>query len=141
MPINIRARTLWEALQEPRRITAAMMCAYTIFIVIGVVSLRDPSDYISQAWGAWFAYAWPALTISGGVIGAAGTPRGRWWIERAGLILCATATVTRIISLIFLHHAGAPGNQMIQVAFDSLALVLLLVRWERIKGAYLDPTR
>ena len=141
MPINIRARTLWEALQEPRRITAAMTTAYIAMVVVGITSWRDPSDYISTAWGGPFAVAWPAIVLVGAALGICATPFGWWGMERAALWICLGATLARIVSLAVLHRAGVPGNQIIQIGFDWMVMVLFITRLYRIRGADLDPTR
>lgn len=134
-----RPPRLWTMLQEPRAITALMVLAYGLVLVIGVAALAQPPSSITHALG-WVTRVWAGCLLAGGLLGVAAAPKGLWWIERLAIIAALTGTAIYLSTVLQLHFAQA-GNRIPQAGFISITLVTFIVRWTRIRYAALDPTK
>ena len=63
---------LWESVEEPRWVTVAMLAAYTLTLVMGVVVLKNPHGYIS----GFSSWSTGLLLIISGVLGFPSAWRG-----------------------------------------------------------------
>ena len=133
-------RRLWLMLHEPRIITAATGVMWAILIGIGTAALLAPPATISHQMGPTLTTVWAILLMVGGALGLVGCLPGWFWIERVGLILTATGAAMYLAVVLMLHYAE-PGSRLVQAGFVSLALVSLVVRWLRVRGPQIDPTR
>ena len=133
-------RRLWLMLHEPRIITAATGVMWAILIGIGTAALLAPPATISHQMGPALSVVWATLLMVGGALGLVGCLPGWFWIERVGLILAGTGA-TMYLAVVLLLHYAEPGSRLVQAGFVILSLASLVVRWLRIRGPQIDPTR
>ena len=133
-------RRLWLMLHEPRIITAATGVMWAILIGIGTAALLAPPATISHQMGPTLTIVWAILLMVGGALGLVGCLPGWFWIERVGLILAGTGASMYLAVVLLLHYAE-PGSRLVQAGFVILSLDFLVVRWLRIRGPQIDPTR
>lgn len=133
-------RRLWMMLHEPRVITAATGVMWAILIGIGAAALLAPPATISHQMGPTLTVVWAILLMVGGLAGLVGCLPGWFWIERVGLILTGTGASMYLAVVLLLHYAE-PGSRLVQAGFVILTLDFLVVRWLRIRGPQIDPTR
>ena len=133
-------RRLWLMLHEPRIITAATGVMWAILIGIGTAALLAPPATISHQMGPTLTVVWAILLMVGGLAGLVGCLPGWFWIERVGLILAGTGASMYLAVVLLLHYAE-PGSRLVQAGFVILSLDFLVVRWLRIRGPQIDPTR
>ena len=133
------ARRAWAGLQEPRRITVAMVVAYLLCIAAGAATLHESTLRLIGVWGPRIETTWAWMLILGGTMGALSVPRGIWGVERSGLWLTIGACL--IYAMTTAYIAAAPGNQWLQAAFALMGATFFCTRLIRIRGAALDPTR
>ena len=133
-------RRIWQLIQEPRIITAATSAYWALVIAIGVAALITPPETIAHNVGTTLTLVWAAFLLVGGVLGCVGCLLGWWWIERAGMIGAATGTLIYLTVVMILHFQG-PEPRLVGAGFIALSLFALLVRWFRIRGPQVDPTR
>ena len=133
-------RRLWLMLHEPRIITAATGVMWSILIGIGAAALLAPPATISHQMGPTLTVVWAILLIVGGALGLVGCLPGWFWIERVGLILAGTGATMYLAVVLMLHYAE-PGSRLVQAGFVLLGIGSLVVRWLRVRGPQIDPTR
>jgi len=133
-------RRLWGFIQEPRTITALTSAYWAMVAGVGVAALVTPPETIAHNVGATLTMVWAAFLLLGGVLGFVGCLPGWWWVERAGMIATATGTLIYLTVVMILHFQG-PEPRLVGAGFIALSLFALIVRWFRIRGPQVDPTR
>lgn len=133
-------RRLWLMLHEPRIITAVTGAAWGVLIGIGLSALLAPPATIAHELGPTLTVIWAACLLVGGSLGMVGCLPGWWWVERTGIISAITGSIIYLIVVLSLHYAQ-PGSRLTQAGYILLGILLLVIRWLRIRGAQLDPAR
>lgn len=131
---------LWAMMSEPKIVTAAMGGTWLIILAIGTAALFTPPMTITHELGGALTVLWAILLLLGGAFGLIGCLPGWWWVERAGIYLAATGMLVYLIVVLSLHYTQ-PGSRLVQAGFILAAVSSMVVRWLRIRGAQLDPTR
>ena len=130
---------LWLLLKEPRVITAMHLLGYAILATAGALALGTPPSSIKAEWGPLLTQRWGGGLLLGGAVGLVATPRGWWWVERAGITLLAIALAMYLSIVVYLHYTGT-GNRLPQAGVAAYAIISLVIRFLRIRTAALDPT-
>lgn len=135
-------RRIWLLIREPRVITALTGLMWLIVTGIGLAALVAPPLTIAHKIGPWLTVYWGGALLLGGVLGLVGALPGWWWVERSGIAATATGIGIYLAVLIMLQaQAGSGSSWLVQIGFVLLALIALVVRWMRIRGAQIDPLR
>lgn len=134
-------RRIWLLIREPRVITALTGLMWLIVTGIGVAALASPPLTIAHKIGPWLTIYWGSALLLGGVLGLVGCLPGWWWVERSGIAATATGISIYLAVLIMLMAQAGTGSLLVQTGFVLLALLALVVRWMRIRGAQIDPLR
>lgn len=134
-------RRLWYLIHEPRIITAITACYWAVVTAIGVAALTAPPPMIAHQAGPILTTVWACFLLGGGVLGVVGCLPGWWWIERAGIIATGTGAVIYLATVIALHYQAVSGSRLVHAGFILLALISLVIRWLRIRGPQVDPSR
>ena len=133
-------RRLWLLLHEPRAVTAAMIGYWLLVIFIGLSARISPPGTIAHQMGPALTEVWSAALLAGGLFGLIGCAPGWFWVERVGIMFASTGAVMYLAVVLMLHYAE-PGSRLVQAGFVLLGISSLVVRWLRIRGAQIDPTR
>ena len=142
-PLRARRRFplyLWGWLHEPKLVTAAAVVGYLGLAVAGVMSLIHPPNTITLEVGPYLTFAGAGFAVFGGLVGLVAAPRGLWWLERVALLSVLTYILiygTTIISL----QITSPGSRWMQIGLVVWGAQAVLSRWDRTRGAALDPTK
>lgn len=133
-------RRLWYLLHEPRIVTAWTGLTWVVLIGIGTSALLAPPATITHQMGPVLTVVWAVLLLVGGILGLTGCLPGWYWVERVGIILAGTGALMYLAVVLALHYAE-PGSRLVQAGFIVFAVAYLGVRWLRIRGPQIDPTR
>ena len=136
-PLPVR---LWMILQEPRVVTALTTLTWALLGLGGLLALIDTPATIAAKIGSPLTYTWGGFLLVAGVLGFLGAGLGWWWIERAA-IAAGVAGSLIYAGIVVSLHVTQSGNRLPQTAFILVVAVSLIIRWERIRGAQVDPTR
>lgn len=132
-------RSLWDMLAEPKVITALHVVVYVVLATAGWVAWVDQPEISVWVAGELMTDVWGWLLMVSSALGIAGCLPGIWWLERGGVIGVATACVMQLAIISGGHLDG--GALPIHAAFVLAVLLLMAVRWHRIRLADLDPAR
>ena len=133
-------RRLWLMLHEPRIITAGTGVMWAVLTGIGLAALLAPPATIAHQMGALLTVVWAALLLGGGLLALIGCLPGWYWVERVGILLAGSGAAMYLWVVLALHYQE-PGSRLVQAGFVTLAIGSLVVRWLRIRGPQIDPTR
>lgn len=122
-------------LHEPRSITALMAVAWVVVIIAGIGVITDPPALLAYAATPLLARVWGGLILAGGILGVLGCPPGWWWVERSGILAAGTGLAG--FAWVYLRE----DSPMWLTALHVVLILSLIMRWIRIRGAQLDPTR
>ena len=125
-------RRLWLMLHEPRIITAVTGAVWGVLIGIGLSALLAPPASIAHELGPTLTVIWASCLLVGGSLGMVGCLPGWWWVERTGIISAITGSAIYLIVV---------PERVEGVGGILLGILLLILRWLRIRGAQLDPAR
>lgn len=126
------------SIPEPRSVRFGYLIAYLLFAVAGVSVLVSPLLSLDGVLGPVLTYVWGSFLLAGSVLGAATVLTIYWWAERAAIWLAGTG-ITVYAILTIGQHVTSAGNHMVRLCFILAALVFLIVRYFRIKGARVQP--
>jgi hypothetical protein len=129
---------LFMRIKEPRSTRLAFFCIYLILFLGGISSFYGPPLTIEAVLGAGLTAAWGILFTLGGALGASSVLRGSWWMERAGLIFCATAYGMYGVVITGLQLSESRPYSM-QLCIIAVALITLVLRWSQIRRYQFDP--
>lgn len=142
----IRASARWTHdylfgwVKEPRAVTYTTCVVYFVLAVFtGLGALLIPPASVSVRIGPHATAVWAGLVLLGGVLAIAGALPGWWWLERTGIIGLASGLFIYAVVVLTLHHEGA-GNRLPQTGVIFAMIIVLLVRWLRVRGALSDPS-
>lgn len=128
----------WEWLVEPRRVTFAMCIAYALIIYQGIGNIIHPG--IEGIAFDWLRMVINAFLIVGGLLGLIAAPRGLWLFEKPAMIFIVAAYVAHWTWVIadFDHDGVIEQGKVTRIA---ICLILFYTRYERIRGARVDPKK
>ena len=130
----------WLRVREPGATIASTSVLWLVLVVLGVTSLINPPSTITHEVGPELAALWAWALIGGATLGVSGCLSVWWWIERTGI--CATATALTIwLITIPASPVTPPGVRWALVELVVAVLVVLGIRWLRVSGLQVDPTR
>lgn len=132
--------SIWDMLHEPPVVTAFATVAYAFLAVMGALSIHHPPGTITSELGNLATYSWSGFAILGGLLGTIAAPRGVWWLERVGLYSVMTFLAIYSTTVVNLQ-INSPGSRWMQLGILALGWYFVVSRWDRTKGAALDPTR
>lgn len=131
---------LWLLLREPRVVTAAQSIVWVILALSGWAALASPPPQLAGEAGPVLTLAWGLLLALGALAGLIGCVPGWWWVERLGIIATTTGALMYAAVLATMHVIGS-GSQLAPAGLTLALIATLWVRWLRIAGPALDPTR
>lgn len=132
--------TWWDLLHEPPVVTAGAAVVYAALAIFGTLSIFHPPGTITSELGNIVTYGWAVFSILGGILGVASAPSGIWWLERVGLYAVATFLLIYTLTVVNLQITSS-GSRWMQLGLISMGWYFIVSRWDRTKGAALDPTR
>lgn len=139
-PAPSRWTAFWALLHEPPVVTAAATLAYLALMVFGALSFFYPPSPIKSELGVFATVAWSCFASLGGVLGLLAAPRGIWWLERVAIYSVTTFLAIYSVTIVNLQ-VTATGSRWMQLGVLSLGWYFIVSRWDRTRGAALDPTR
>ena len=138
-PLGVASR-IWDYIEEPKNVTLVQaLVVYTAAVGGGIMTLLYPPRTTSVILGDGLMTFTAALMVFSGVIGWVTSVSGWWWIERTlavGLLGLAGAAYTYSV---IEAQVLSEGNRWMQLAWITIALGGLLVRYMRIRKANYDP--
>jgi len=132
------AHELFMRIKEPRSTRLAFFLIYLILGLGGFSSFSAPPRSIETVLGDNMTLFWGGAMIIGGLLGASSVLRGSWWVERAGLMFCATGFAMYAVVVTDQQLASAGAYKM-QLAIIATALITLILRWTNIRRGTYDP--
>lgn len=111
---------------------------YVICIIGGVSAWVVPPQSIEGVLGGALTTLWGFFLVAGGTLGASSVLQGTWWLERAGVLCCATGLAIYAVVVLSLHLLES-GSRLMQLAAILIALMSFVVRWIRIRRYAYDP--
>ena len=130
----------WLRVREPGVIIASTSVLWLVLIVLGVTSLINPPSTITHEVGPEVAKVWAWGLVGGAVLGFGGCLSAWWWIERTGITVTATALMVWLVTVPS-SPATPPGIRWALAELIVAMLVVLGIRWIRVSGLQVDPTR
>ena len=132
--------SIWDRLHEPPLVTAGATLAYLAVALGGALSLHHPPGTITSQLGGWVTAAWSCFALGGGLVGFLSAPRGVWWLERVGLYAVMTFLLIYTTTIVGLQISSS-GSRYMQLGILALGWYFAVSRWDRTRGAALDPVR
>lgn len=129
----------WSLLKEPKFISGVHATAYVILLLNGIAIMAAQNGDLTTQIGMPLAVLIGGCLIIGGGLGAASLNGGEWWMERAGIWFIFGGLICYIIALWAVSHSTS--ESLIRTNFTIAFFLLFLVRFYRIRGATLDPTK
>lgn len=138
-----RARSLWALIAEPRIVTVAVTTSHALVAIAGVAGLHAPpaTMVIASGTATWLSAAWGLLLIVGGLLGVIGALPGWWYMERAGIIAQVAGLTMYVVPAAHLSITEPTGGRWAFTCLFAAGVGELVVRWLRISGPTLDPSR
>lgn len=133
-------RRLWARIQEPKVITVYQFVIYVVVTLTGLAAWFFPPTSIEGAIGPVLTQMFAGLLVTGGLLGSIAVLPGIWWLERAGVLACATGALIYggvVLSL----HVTQSGSRLVQLGVITWALLSIAQRWHRIRRYAYDPER
>lgn len=129
---------MWGAIAEPRRITAAMIVAYLLFMAQGIFNSIHP--LVDDLTVDFVRVGINLMLIAGGAVGAVACSRGYWLFEKPAMMMVATAYSVHLIWVVFDLDANGiiEHGKLVRIL---IALIFLYTRYERIRGSLVDPRK
>lgn len=125
---------------EPRMVRAFHFVGYLLLLVAAVSCLFRPLSTWEGSMGLAVTYVWAAILALGSATAAASVLTIYWAVERIGIGLAAGGLA--VYGLVtFLLHLTSDGNRLPQTAVIVFALLMLGLRFIRIRGAIVEPGR
>ena len=62
--------SVWRRIPPPRRHRVILALRYLVYIVVGILTILSPPEYLLEGIGASASRSWGALVLAGGVVGA-----------------------------------------------------------------------
>jgi hypothetical protein len=132
---------LFMRISEPRVERLFQFAVYLAAIVVGLMAWFNPPSAIAWSIGAPMTFTWGALLTVGGVLGASSVLRGSFWLERAGLLFCATGLGIYGLAGLFIEVSGTGPARGVSLAITTMAIISLAARWPKIRRYAYDPER
>lgn len=130
----------WDLLHEPAVVTAGATIVYVALAAAGVLSILQPPGTITSELGEIVTYGWAVFAVLGGILGTVSAPGGIWWLERVGLYAVGTFLLIYTLTVVNLQISGS-GSRWMQLGLICMGWYFIVSRWDRTRGAALDPTR
>lgn len=135
-----RRLTPWSLLKDPKFVSAMMALAYTLFTLTGLIIIFAPPDeVVSRTW-VLVGYLVGGFFIIGGLLGTLSLHGGEWWIERAGLMFEVGAMLGYVFTLWSLND-NSTTEVHVRTSLSFVVISLLAMRFYKIRGLTLDPTK
>lgn len=135
----VKKLTLWSLLKEPRFISALHAIAYSIVFAIGIIFVfATPGDLVSRN-GVALGFIIGGLFIVSGVLGTYSLHGGEWWMERAGVIFLIGGLLGYIMAI--WTFDGQMAEKTVRTLLSIVLILLFSIRYYRIRGLVLDPTK
>ena len=120
--------TLWESVEEPRWVTVAMLGAYTLTFVVGVVVLKNTNGHIT----GFSSWSTGLLLIISGVLGFPSAWRGAWWAERAALIAWIGGWISSFVTFADIDRNQGLTIPIVTVCMGGLVILFGVTRLLRV---------
>lgn len=131
--LNWAAR-VWASVNEPRRVTMAVVVAYAVAVVAAVGVVVDPTPHPIPGTDVVFIALAAALLGAGGLVGIPTAWAGRWWIERVAATACLGGALLFLFEALTLYAPGTPdlGAPNLTVASAGWGVALFTSRLFRV---------
>lgn len=127
------------SVHEPR---VERLIQFTIYVVViggGLSAWVDAPSAVAWTIGAPLTFAWGALMVLGGLLGASSVLRGSWWVERSAIAFAAGGIAIYASAGFFIQASGVGPARGPSIAVTVIALLSLAGRWRRIRRYAYDP--
>lgn len=124
---------------EPRVVRTFYFLGYVLLFVGGLSCLINPLTSWEGTFGLTVTYAWAAVLTLGSLIAAASVFTIYWAVERIGLYLAGGGLLVYAVVTFAMHLTSEQGNRIPQTAVLVFALLMLVLRFIRIRGAIVEP--
>lgn len=124
---------------EPRVVRSFYFVGYLLLLVGGISCLIRPLTSWEGTFGLAVTYAWAAILALGSLICAVSVFTIYWAVERIGLYLAGGGLVVYAAVTFAMHVTSEQGNRIPQTCVLLFALLMLVLRFVRIRGAIVEP--
>lgn len=125
---------------EPRLVRAFHFAGYLVLLLLAVACLIQPLSAWEGTVGAPLTYVWAAIVTVGAAACAASVLTIYWAVERIGIGLAAGGLAVYGMVTVLLQLTDG-GNRLPQVGLIVFTLLMLALRFVRIRGAIVEPGR
>lgn len=136
-----RAARIWAIVAEPKTVTVIMAVIYAALFMAGLAAWDGAPTAVAATVGEPLSTIWAVTLIVAGVCGVAGAIPGWYWLEKGGIIGGFFTSLTYMLSLISQSHLYPATDYRPQAALLLVVALMFIIRWERVKGLTVDPTR
>lgn len=124
---------------EPRVVRTFYFACYLVLLVGAVSCLLRPLSSWEGTFGLTVTYAWAAILAIGSLVGAASVFTIYWAVERIGLYLAGGGLFVYAAVTFAMHITSDQGNRIPQTTVIVCVLLMLVLRFVRIRGAIVEP--
>lgn len=129
----------WRSVADGWLTAALLVAVYAALATGGACCLPCPPGALVNSTSYWFSLVWGLMLAVGGVTGAVSVFRGWWWLEKAGLCLLVGGGLIYGAVLVDFQIEDGVGNRWPQVAVTVALVMLLVIRFLRIRHYRIDP--
>lgn len=124
---------------EPRVVRTFYFVGYVMLLLGGISCLVRPLTSWEGTFGLAVTYAWAAILTVGAGVAASAVFTIYWALERIGLMLAGGGLAVYALVTVIMHITSEQGNRIPQTSVLVFALLMLVLRFVRIRGAIVEP--